>query len=258
MSFDVSSVKAPPQLMRTLDQKEPLKKADTHGLTKFLGEDADKQIEFTMRLLLAQMENQIPGNETDTTEMVRSIMGIVTTAQQGKMVSLAEEGNRVNSALYSLTTTNLEGDIVEHEGDLFTIDEAINDGTQDINVSLPENVAQATLVIADGDGNLVRALPVPTSAGKHKQTWDGTNESGAKVTGNYVVSLVAVNGSGAPIGGKVTLNSVITSVAYDDENLPVLMAGDIEIRNFERHQRPRLPQGAYPNPRPIGNVGINL
>lgn len=210
-------------------------KIDTGNMGGLLVDDIKEQLEFSTKLFLTQLQNQIPGNETNTDDMIRTLMGMMQAVQQVRTNTLLEDGTKVQTALFAAEMGRYQGSIAEYEGNIFNFDGK----EQEMFVSLPEGTAQAILVISDESG-VVRRLPLDPSLGRRKIVWDGMDDSEINLNnGIYGTVLVAVDKDGKQLkGGKLTINSLITSVYFDEGNRPVLMAGDVEIDNIERvHKR---------------------
>lgn len=233
------------------DAQKAVKAGKPGGMNSLLGNTAEEQVDFGMKIFLASLRNQIPGNETNTDEMVRTLMQMTSTIQQARSNQLLEKGNAINSSIYATGLTKFEGDTVEHPGNAFTFD-----GTpQEMLCSFAPTASEAYLSIYDAhaaDGaHPVRSILVDPRGGL--VTWDGKDNDGADAPkSDYVVRLAALNSDRKQVESKLSLNSKVTSTYYDKDNLPVLKSGNIEIREIIGHKKNRqhkmFPQ---PEPRPM-------
>ncbi len=228
------------------DAQKAAKAAKGTGMNGLLGNTAEEQVDFGMKIFLASLKHQIPGDETNTDEMVRTLMQMTSTIQQARSNQLLEKGNAINSSIYATGLTKFEGDTVEHQGNTFTFD-----GTsQEMLCSFDKTAAQAVLNIFDvHTQELVRTILVDTKG--ELVTWDGKDNIGASAAKtDYVIRLAALNTEGKQVESKLSLNSKITSTYYDKDNLPVLRSGNIEIREIIGHKRNHQPYKAE-QPRPM-------
>lgn len=201
------------------------------AIGNMLIEDVKEQLEFTTKLFLTQLNNQIPGNEADTDEMVRTIMGMMQTVQQVRTNILLEDGNSINSALYGAEIARFQGRLAEHSNPIFNFE---GTSPQEFFIELPSGVEQANLLLTNGNER-VKIIPIDPTPGRKSIRWDGTDEQGEKVLkGIYGATLLTQGSFGSNDKGRFTIKSPITSVHFDDMNHPTLMSGDLEIENIER------------------------
>jgi flagellar basal-body rod modification protein FlgD len=213
----------------------------TAKMSGFLSNTVEEQMKFGMEILLASLKNQIPGKETNTSEMVGTLMQMTAAIQQARSNELLEKGNTIQSSIYATSLTKLEGDMIEYPGNEFTF----NGTSQEILYSFGSIATSVTLNITDATtGTLVTTETLDPIQNKGTFSWDGTPTSGSKVPagGSYKVSLTVLDKSGNNLEKKLSLNSKITSVSYNEDGQPVLKAGNIEIREISGHKGTSLPR----------------
>lgn len=201
----------------------------------FMINDIKQQIEFTTKLFLTQLQNQIPGNETDTDEMVRTLMGMMQAVQQVKTNMLMEDSNDLSRQLHSLEMARLQGRVAEYEGNVFSFE----GNPQEFFATLPGGVTKAALIITDGE-SIIQTLECDPTFGRKKIIWDGTNKDGDTVSpGIYNAELWALDEHGNRSTSKLGITSPITSILFDKhDDKAYFMAGDVRIDSVERfHQK---------------------
>lgn len=219
------------------------------AMGNFMVNDIKEQIEFSTKLFLTQLQNQIPGNETDTDEMVRTLMGMMQAVQQVKTNMLMEDSNDLERQLHSLEMARLQGRVAEYEGNVFSFEGS----PQEFFTTLPGGVSEATIVITDGE-SIIQTLACDPSFGRKKIIWDGTNKNGETVTpGIYNAELWAVDELGNRSTSKLSMTSPITSILFDKhDDRAYFMAGDVRIDSVERlhqkykHMQNNIPASAIP------------
>lgn len=202
----------------------------------FMIHDIKEQIDFSTKLFLTQLQNQIPGDETDTNEMVRTLMGMMQATQQVKTNMLMEDQNVLGRQLHSLEMARLQGRMAEYEGDTFSYDG--NGSNQEFFATLPGGVAQAVMLIRNGD-SIVQKIMIDPKAGRQKVIWDGTDSNGDSVdSGVYQADLYAMDGHGTRSVSKLSIVAPITSVMFDENhNKAYFMNGDVKIDSVDRFHR---------------------
>ncbi|MHA1558896.1 MAG: flagellar hook assembly protein FlgD [Alphaproteobacteria bacterium] len=201
------------------------------AFNSLLSEDVDKQVEFTTKIFLAQLENQIPGDETNTNEMIQTLMGMMANAQQTKTNTLLEQSTQLSSLLYSLSLIGLQGNEVEYTGDSFYLHDNRN---AEIICSIPEQTNAAELIILNEEGIPVWTTQLDPSQLKQKIVWDGkTIENVRSPEGEYKVIVNAFDGQQHQLATQTSLKGLITSVVFDENNVPLLMSGTKEIQAFD-------------------------
>ncbi len=220
------------------EAEKAAKSGKMSGMNGLLGNTAEEQVDFGMKIFLASLKNQIPGNETNTDEMVRTLMQMTSTIQQARSNQLLEKGNAINSSIYATGLTRFEGDTVEHSGNIFTFD----GDPQEMFCSFAPTATETYLQIFDAHAapgsKPIQTLVVDPRGGL--VTWDGKDAKGNDAPkADYKVFLVALNKDGKQVEAKLSLNSKVTSTYYDKDHRPVLKSGNIEIREIIGHKRKR-------------------
>ena len=178
-----------------------------------------------LRLLTTQLQNQNPLEPMKTQEFTNQLVQFAGVEQQIKsndklseLIALQDEG-KVGSAVGFL------GKRVEAAGEQLVVQE----GRANFGVTLDSEAATATVTIADATGAAVKTLGVPTGAGHHKITWDGTDDNGQPVDdGVYTISLTAVDPNNKTVTGQTTTIGEVTGFEQQDGQM-MLNLGDVDV-----------------------------
>ena len=92
---------------------------------------------------------------------------------------------------------------------------------------MAEGATEASLVITDSSGQLVRRMPISSQAGEAQFLWDGTTDVGTRAPpGNYTVSAIAKVG-GAAEQLTTQLIGHVGSVTIDPNNSSLTLNTDL-------------------------------
>jgi flagellar basal-body rod modification protein FlgD len=202
------------------------------GSTPDLGGVAKKdqlgQAQF-MQLMIAQLRNQDPTKPMDPSEFLGQLAQFGTVSGiQGMQTSLSTLSEALRSSQV-LGGTNLVGHYV-----LADAEEAVLGATGDIagTTTIPAGASQASIVITDASGQLVRQIPVSSQEGETEFLWDGTTDVGTRApAGNYTISAIATVGGSAEqlttqlVGhvGSVTIDPSDNSLTLNTDLGPIAL-----------------------------------
>ncbi|MES2607154.1 MAG: hypothetical protein V4544_00235 [Pseudomonadota bacterium] len=207
------------------------------GMHNAVTKTTESQLDFAQKLLLKQLQCQTPDNSFDPNQMMESMMGMLTIAQNSELVSMQKENMELQKALFYTSLSTFEGETVEHSGNMFDY----QNEDQEIVFNLPAKTEEAVLRIYAGDKH-VRTVPLDEKkVGRNSVTWDGImdNDDGDDVVkyapkGIYTVFITARDINNDPIDVNTRLKSRITDIAYDENELALPMSGDIPIYDIKR------------------------
>jgi flagellar basal-body rod modification protein FlgD len=160
-------------------------------------------------LLTTQLKNQDPLAPLDATQFVSQLSQFASVEQ---MIVSNQKLDQIVSSLGAnsiLADIGLIGRTVEVSGSAAEL----RDGSLSLTYSLAKDAEQAAVVIRDADGNIVRQLPVSTTAGEHGLTWDGTDEDGDQLEdGTYTFTFGAADAEGKPVATQSDVTAAVMRV----------------------------------------------
>jgi flagellar basal-body rod modification protein FlgD len=165
-----------------------------------------------MTLMIAQLRNQDPTKPMDPSEYLGQL------AQFGTVSGIQDMQNSLTSLADSLRSSQLLGGTSLVGRDvLSTADEAWVGETGGIAgaVDMPAGVTEATLVVTDASGQLIRRMPLSTDEGIGVFEWDGVTDQGEHaIAGNYTIKAIA-NVAGKDEQLETQIASRVGSVTLD-------------------------------------------
>jgi flagellar basal-body rod modification protein FlgD len=194
--------------------------ADLGGVTK---KDQLGQAQF-MELMIAQLRNQDPTKPMDPSAFLGQLAQFGTVSGiQNMQDSIASLSDSLRSSQV-LGGTSLVGHYV-----LADASEGSIGATGDIagTTTIPEGATEASLVITDSSGQLVRRMPISNQQGEAQFLWDGTTDVGTRApAGNYRISAIAKVGGAAE---QLTTQLVghVGSVTIDPTNYSLTLNTDL-------------------------------
>lgn len=180
-----------------------------------------------LKLLTTQLKNQDPLSPTDTTQMTQQITQMTGVEQQ--LVT-----NDLLAALVGMNTgTGLsEGvNMIGKQVTATTDNSTLKDGKATFTWTQPGASTSLTVEVKNAAGKVVRTLkPDDQKSGAHTLTWDGKDDSGAKLPdgGVYTVNVIAKGADGKDL--KVTnikgrTEGVVTAVDNSTGSPQVIVDG---------------------------------
>ena len=197
--------------------------AQTTDLGGVAKKDQLGQAQF-MQLMIAQLRNQDPTKPMDPSAFLGQLAQFGTVSGiQNMQDSLSTLSDSLRSSQV-LGGTSLVGHYVladASEGSIGTTGEIAGTTT------IPEGATEASLVITDSSGQLIRRMPISSQQGEAQFLWDGTPDVGTRApAGNYTVSAIAKVGGTAE---QLTTQLVghVASVTIDPTNHSLTLNTDL-------------------------------
>ena len=163
--------------------------------------------------------------------MLESMMNMLNIAQNSELVAMQKENMELQKALFYTSLSAFEGEMVEHSGEVFDY----QDQDQEIIMNIPAKVDRALLNIFDESKRLVKSIELDKKEGRNSFVWDGKMEDGEYAPkGIYSVYVTATDESDEPVEVKTRLKSIITDIAYDENELALPLSGRIPIYDIKR------------------------
>lgn len=183
------------------------------------------------------LTNQVPGSETNMSDMLQMVVASTNAATQVRGNELLEHNVRLNHAMFSTMMSEFEGQLVDHQADLFHYQGA----PQTIRYDYPKQAESMKIAILDEAHHLVFAQDL--SRDEQEVIWDGTNKQGDPLPhGLYHVVVEAFDQNMEPIEDEsmVWLRNKVTEVRFDKHDLPVLMSGKLPIGDVRSYRHAPL------------------
>jgi len=167
-----------------------------------------------LKLLITQLKNQDPLSPMESVEFTSQL------AQFSSLEQLFSVGAGLQAIQNSLQLQ--EGDQMVHyigkkvvsKGNTLAVQ---NGATDSATFRLDEN-AEVLVSIYNGDGALVRTLPMGRQEkGERLVPWDGKDNSGKTVTdGDYSFMVEAVDGKGSSVSSQTYVTGEVTGVKHEN------------------------------------------
>jgi flagellar basal-body rod modification protein FlgD len=176
-----------------------------------------------MKLLLTELKYQDPTAPMDTDKML----------SQTSQLSALEAQNATKDAMTAMTTAfqasagysmaSSIGRLANTGVDTVTMTDGVAPA---FDAYIPTNSAQASIIIKDGAGNVIKSNDFKNvSQGVITTTWDGTNAAGVKQPdGEYNVSIAYYDANGAAQTSKISTQP-ITAIRFTTAGNPELKVG---------------------------------
>jgi flagellar basal-body rod modification protein FlgD len=187
-----------------------------------------------MQLMIAQLRNQDPTQPADPSAFLSQLAQFGTVSGiQSMQDSLTSLSDALRSSQV-LGGTNMVGHYI-----LADSSDAVLDTTGQVagSTTIPEGATEASLVITDASGQLVRKMPISAQQGESDFLWDGTTDLGTRApAGNYKVSAFAKVG-GASEELTTQLVGHVGSVTIDPNNNSLTLNTDLGPISLGRVRR---------------------
>lgn len=187
-----------------------------------------------MQLMLAQLRNQDPTKPVDPASFLGQLaqFGTVSGIQdmQGSL-SVLSDALRSTQVLGG---TSLVGREVLAAADEVALGET---GSVSGSAEMPDGAIEATLVVTDASGQLIRRMPISAQQGEVDFTWDGTTDLGTRApAGSYQIAAIA-NVGGAAVQTETRVVGRVGSVTIDPSTYRLTLntdLGPISLGNVRR------------------------
>ena len=162
-----------------------------------------------LTLLTTQLQNQDPtspmSSDTFTSELAQFAgveQQVKTNSSLGQLISQGQSGALVGARA-------LIGNTVSFSGNQF----ALQNGQASLQFSTPSSEPVA-IAITDPSGKVVRTAEIDAAQGTNTWRWDGTSDSGGKLSdGTYVAAVVAADSSSTDNQISFTTTGTVTAIA---------------------------------------------
>jgi flagellar basal-body rod modification protein FlgD len=176
-----------------------------------------------MALLVAQIKNQDPTSPMDNAQFTSQITQFSMLDQLESMSQSMEDNVAIGTAINNTAMLALVGRNVTVEGN----DIHVAAGKPSETGIAANAAGTATVSITDATGHVVRTFNVPVSKGLNAVKWDGRLEDGtAAVDGEYSMSAVVKDRSGADVTFKSLMTGSVTGLRYSDNQAVVTVNGE--------------------------------
>jgi flagellar basal-body rod modification protein FlgD len=187
-----------------------------------------------LTLLTTQLKNQNPLDPLDTNQFTSQLVQFAGVEQQLKvneqlttLVSLQQTAQNSTALEFVGQKVGVAGDTAKLEG-----------GTAKWNLSVPKP-ATGTVTISNATGQNVYSGTYSMNAGNSPFVWDGKDASGLQwPDGNYKISVVAQDASGAPVAVPTEIEAVVDSADLTQTPPVLSIAGqDYTLDKIKRVMR---------------------
>jgi flagellar basal-body rod modification protein FlgD len=162
-----------------------------------------------LTLLTAQLKFQDPLAPLDATQFVSQL-------SQFSSVEQAIVGNqKLDQIIKSLGANSMMADVglIGHKVELAGDAVELTNGNASLTYALAKDAAQASVVIRDASGNIVRSMAVDNNAGEHSLSWNGTDNSGNSLAdGIYSFTFGAADAAGKPVTSTSYVTATVNRV----------------------------------------------
>ena len=201
----------------------PFKPADSNGLAN--GASLAETFDNFLTLLTAQLQNQDPLEPLDSNEFTQQLVQFTGVEQSLKTNDKLDElialqgGSQLNQAV------NFVGKTIS--ADSLAVN--LENGQATMTYDLTASANNASILVLNEAGTVVKSFSTPTGIGHHEITWDGTDNDGNPVAdGIYGFLVSAVDADDAQVPLVQGIKGRVTSVKQDGDNT-ILMLGKVEI-----------------------------
>jgi flagellar basal-body rod modification protein FlgD len=151
-----------------------------------------------LTLLTTQLQNQDPLEPMKSQEFTNQLVKFSEVEQALKTNDKLDELLTLQGDGQTNTAVSMIGKGVEAKSNQLRLE----GDSATIGYNLDGNAEQATVLIADNNGEIVRSLEVSGQAGEHTVTWDGTDKDGQQLDpGVYAMQIQAVDAENKTVQG---------------------------------------------------------
>ena len=173
-------------------------------------------------LLTTQLKNQDPTDPLDSNQFTEQLVSFTGVEQQinanenlEQLIALTQSGQLNNAVGYL-------GKLVEVEGDVGLIS---GGGDVTFSYELSERTNNTSIIISNEFGQAVFTTEGKKTEGKHEVIWDGTDDTGQKVSdGNYKITVGGLDAEGKIIDIDTFVTDIVESVTMEG-GVPLLTLG---------------------------------
>lgn len=178
-----------------------------------------------LQLLITQLKNQNPLEPLDTNQFTQQLVQFTSVEQQLKT-------NEFLEAMMQSSQNATNSQAVGYVGKTVTASGASTDlvnGQASWIYRIESPAENTTVTIKDANGNTVYTETLSLEAGTDRIVWDGTTNTGEKLTsGRFTVTIDARNSNGQYIPVTTEMMGVVEGVDVSGTE-PYLIIGDLRI-----------------------------
>ena len=166
-----------------------------------------------LTLLTTQLRYQDPLEPMDSSEFTNQLVQFTEVEQSISTNKQLEQLIGMQGANQAVAALGYIGNTIEATGNQLPLV-----GSQaGFTYTLPENAANAKVLILNSAGQLVQTIDGNTTAGKHKMTWDGKSSGGVQLPdGAYVIAVSALTADQKALNVKTGIVGKVTGTQNDD------------------------------------------
>ena len=179
-------------------------------------------------ILTTQLQNQDPLSPMDSSEFTNQLVQFANVEQAIQQSGYLENLVNLQKSNEVIGAVSYVGKTVEVDHNEF--DKPADSGAT-MKYTLPEGVRTASLLVLNGDSEVVAIVPVEAKAGEGSYTWDGKDSQGNQLpTGPYSFQVNAVDDDNNAIVEGVSYTAIgkVTGVEYGDGKT-ILQLGSVEV-----------------------------
>jgi flagellar basal-body rod modification protein FlgD len=182
-----------------------------------------------LKLMLAQMKHQDPGNPMQSHEMASQLAQFTSLEQLNNINATLEGMKNAQTPSVNYQALNFIGKKVA--GDSSKLLRVVGDKTHNVSFNIAGDAAEVKVKVRDGEGKVVRTLSAKNlKAGSNSIAWNGLNETGqAAPPGEYRFTIEASSATGGKVFAKTDFDGRITGLNFTPQG-PVLMVGNQTVR----------------------------
>jgi flagellar basal-body rod modification protein FlgD len=164
-----------------------------------------------LSLLTTQLKNQDPTSPLDTNAFTQQLVAMTGVQQQLLTNQLLQQiaGSKDGGVASAVG-------LIGKSATAASSSATLAGGSANWTYNLANDAAGGTLTISDASGKTVYSAPASAlTAGDHSFTWNGKDFSGVQHAdgGTYTLSLMAADGSGAPVASTISVSGTVGSVS---------------------------------------------
>ena len=168
-----------------------------------------------LKLLLVELKNQDPSKPMDSSAMLAQFSTLTQVQQSQQANSYLQSLLQAELALSNNQAVGYIGKKISYSGNQIPV----TGGTAGTSkFTLAGAASKVSITIYDASGTAIKTSDLGNmTAGTYSFTWDGKNNSGAKVAdGTYTVSFSAKDSTGKNISVSTEGTANVTGVVYKD------------------------------------------
>lgn len=201
------------------------------GLSQILDKNHAEQLKAFQQLLITKMKHPgDPLNPKSDGDFTQTLIMFNSVAQQSKMNENLEQINLNHMKDRAILAENYLNREIEYRGNEFTFEGK----DESLTFSIPDNIAQAQLAIADAAGAGVTVFPLAADAGVKNFIWNGSingHPDRQVPAGQYQAKVIAETKDGQMLEVPITLKGTVRQIGFHEEsNEFALLVNNTPIR----------------------------